>query len=262
MTHRWTAEPGHGQSEDGGLRAALADHRLACGGPGLHAARDVGHVVPLLCQPGDDLGGAAPQPADHCQAAAVPLGQVGQARGPAPTSARGPRRGRDQRTTRRPRGRRGRSRGRARRGRRPWESRPCPESSHPRSAGARRPATSAVATSAGPRAACRRSGRWGSTAARSRRRKSRTVSPHTGHGRPVRPCTRMPARFASLADLGRLARRDADGVLEDLAQGGVETGDLLLVQARGQGERREPGGVQDLVGVGVARRRRGSPGHG
>ena len=38
---------------------------------------------------------------------------------------------------------------------------------------------------------------------------SRTVSPHTGHGSPVRPCTRSPLFFSAFSRPGRQPRASA-----------------------------------------------------
>ena len=67
--------------------------------------------------------------------------------------------------------------------------------------------TSAAWTSAGRPAACRRSGRSGSTAGWSRRTTtSRTMSPHTGHFWPARPCTAMLVFFSPLSSLAASPR--------------------------------------------------------
>ena len=108
-------------------------------------------------------------------------------------------------------------------------------------------------SSGGRPAACRRSGRWRSTAGSSRRSDtSRTMSPQTGHVSPVRPWTARWDFFSPLSSLAARPARALDRVAEDGADRVVQRLQLGVVEAVGGLERRHPRRVQQLVGVGVA----------
>ena len=90
---------------------------------------------------------------------------------------------------------------------------------------------------------------------------SRTMSPQTGQGLPVWPCT---ARWDFFSPLSSLAARPA-GALDRVAEHGrgsrrTASASSSSVEAVGRLERRHPRGVQQLVGVGVADARRSCPG--
>ena len=73
---------------------------------------------------------------------------------------------------------------------------------------------------------------------------SRTVSPHTGHGRPVRPCTRMAERFSSFRSDAGSAVVARQRLLEHVAQCPVQARHLVGRQVPGGPEGRQPGGMQ------------------
>ena len=160
--------------------SGVADHRAAGAGPLDHAAVEVGDVVPLLGEVGRRLRGPGTHLADDERAAG---GDLGQPLARAPSAGCAP----------------------------PPSMWPCAHSTGsrtsstltPSGSGSGRslvvtvgicmgPLTSAASTSAGRRAACRRSGRWRSTAGSSRRtrpRAPRRRRPGTsGRCGRARPC--------------------------------------------------------------------------
>ena len=76
-----------------------------------------------------------------------------------------------------------------------------------------------------------------------------------GHGLPYRPCTAMPLRKA-VTFSGNFSpvvlRQPLGPLVQQQSRRGEERGDLAVGQRLRQLQRRQPRGVQNLVGVGVA----------
>ena len=171
----------------GGAAGGL--HRLAGRVPGPHPAGHVRHLVALLGQPRHDplhpAAGAAGD--DQGLVGVEERGELVDPRRAARTSGCAPPSGRARGPTRPARGCRARRRRRAARSRGRRGSR----ARHSSPACQRSAATSGTCSCGGRRAACRRSGRWRSTAARSRRTTPRAPRRRT-RGRSRR-CARAPA---------------------------------------------------------------------
>ena len=79
------------------------------------------------------------------------------------------------------------------------------------------------------------------------------MSPQTGQGSPVRPCTRSPVLFSALSVAAPLPAERVDRVAQRRRAAPRSSRSTLgLGQLRGRLERRQLGRVQDLVGVRVA----------
>ena len=81
---------------------------------------------------------------------------------------------------------------------------------------------------------------------------SRTVSPQTGQGRPVRACTCSPERFSPFSVAAFCPRWRSTASVSVVPHRRVQRISSSSVELVGQLERRQLRGVQDLVGVGVA----------